>query len=152
MAEDRLYFRQLLAGRDFAQSDPIARQMVNFVYLVGDRETGEAVHNLMRDQEEMLLQPLLDFAASRNSVRLLGPTEAALRAPTVALECETSGEELATKLAKYGIMAGGGDFYAVRALEALGVDMEKAVLRLSFVHYTTRSEIDKLLNALEDVL
>lgn len=40
---DRLYFRQLLAGRDFAQTDPIARQMVNFVYLVGDRETGEAV-------------------------------------------------------------------------------------------------------------
>ncbi len=40
---DRLYFRQLLAGRDFAVGDPIARQMVNFVYLVGDRETGEAV-------------------------------------------------------------------------------------------------------------
>lgn len=40
---DRLYFRQLLAGRDFAQTDPIARQMVNFVYLVGDRETGEVV-------------------------------------------------------------------------------------------------------------
>ena len=43
MAEDRLYFRQLLAGRDFARSDPVARQMVNFVYLIGDRETGEAV-------------------------------------------------------------------------------------------------------------
>ena len=43
MGEDRLYFRQLLAGRDFAKGDPIARQMVNFVYLVGDRETGEAV-------------------------------------------------------------------------------------------------------------
>jgi glyoxylase-like metal-dependent hydrolase (beta-lactamase superfamily II) len=43
MADDRLYFRQLLAGRDFARSDPIARQMVNFVYLIGDRETGEAV-------------------------------------------------------------------------------------------------------------
>ena len=40
---DRLYFRQLLAGRDFATADPVARQMVNFVYLVGDRETGEAV-------------------------------------------------------------------------------------------------------------
>ena len=40
---DRLYFRQLLAGRDIARTDPIARQMVNFVYLVGDRETGEAV-------------------------------------------------------------------------------------------------------------
>jgi glyoxylase-like metal-dependent hydrolase (beta-lactamase superfamily II) len=38
-----LYFRQLLAGRDVAAQDPVARQMVNFVYLVGDRETGEAV-------------------------------------------------------------------------------------------------------------
>ena len=41
--DDRLYFRQLLCGRDIARTDPIARQMVNFVYLVGDRETGEAV-------------------------------------------------------------------------------------------------------------
>lgn len=40
---DRLYFRQLLAGRDFAAHDQVARQMVNFIYLVGDRETGEAV-------------------------------------------------------------------------------------------------------------
>ena len=40
---DRLFFRQLLAGRDFAQTDPVARQMVNFVYLIGDRERGEAL-------------------------------------------------------------------------------------------------------------
>jgi glyoxylase-like metal-dependent hydrolase (beta-lactamase superfamily II) len=38
-----LYFRQLLAGRDFARNDALARQMVNFVYLLGDRDTGEAV-------------------------------------------------------------------------------------------------------------
>jgi glyoxylase-like metal-dependent hydrolase (beta-lactamase superfamily II) len=41
--KDRLYFRQLLAGRDFATHDPVARQMVNFVYLIGDRESGDAV-------------------------------------------------------------------------------------------------------------
>ena len=34
---DRLYFRQLLSGRDFAVGDPVATQMVNFVYAVGDR-------------------------------------------------------------------------------------------------------------------
>ena len=39
----RLYFRQLLAGRDFATDDPIAKQMVNFSYLIGDRRTGEVV-------------------------------------------------------------------------------------------------------------
>jgi glyoxylase-like metal-dependent hydrolase (beta-lactamase superfamily II) len=43
VTDDRLYFRQLLAGRDFAVTDPVAQQMVNFVYVVGDRETGEAV-------------------------------------------------------------------------------------------------------------
>lgn len=41
--DDRLYFRQLLSGRDFAVDDPIAAQMVNFTYLIGDRATGEAV-------------------------------------------------------------------------------------------------------------
>ena len=38
-----VYFRQLLSGRDFAVEDAMAAQMVNFVYLVGDRETGDAV-------------------------------------------------------------------------------------------------------------
>jgi glyoxylase-like metal-dependent hydrolase (beta-lactamase superfamily II) len=40
---DRFYFRQLLAGRDFAVGDRVATQMVNFVYALGDREAGEAV-------------------------------------------------------------------------------------------------------------
>ena len=41
--DDRLYFRQLLSGRDFAVGDPLAGQMVNFVYAIGDRATGECV-------------------------------------------------------------------------------------------------------------
>jgi len=41
--DDRLYFRQLLSGRDFAVGDPMAGQMVNFAYAVGDRRTGEAL-------------------------------------------------------------------------------------------------------------
>ena len=40
---ERLYFRQWLAGRDFAVGNQLARQMVNFVYAIGDHETGEAV-------------------------------------------------------------------------------------------------------------
>ena len=40
---ERLYFRQWLAGRDFAVGNQLARQMVNFVYAIGDHETGDAV-------------------------------------------------------------------------------------------------------------
>ena len=43
MTKHRLYFRQLLSGRDFAVSDHLASQMVNFVYLVGDTQTRECV-------------------------------------------------------------------------------------------------------------
>jgi glyoxylase-like metal-dependent hydrolase (beta-lactamase superfamily II) len=53
VSEPRFYFRQLLGGRDFASADPLARQMVNFTYLLGDRETGEA----------LLVDPAYDTAA-----------------------------------------------------------------------------------------
>jgi glyoxylase-like metal-dependent hydrolase (beta-lactamase superfamily II) len=43
VSDDRLYFRQLLSGRDYAVGDPIATQMVNFTYVIGDRHAREAV-------------------------------------------------------------------------------------------------------------
>lgn len=39
----QLYFRQLLAGRDFGKDHPVAGQMQNFVYLIGDMESRECV-------------------------------------------------------------------------------------------------------------
>ncbi len=38
-----LYFRQLLAGRDFGSGDPTAAMMQNYVYVIGDRDTRECV-------------------------------------------------------------------------------------------------------------
>ncbi len=110
------------------------------------------VHDLMRAHETALLQPLLDWASSRNSVRLIGPDKAEARAPTVALDLGRAALPVAQKLAERGIMAGGGDFYAVRALKALGTNPDDGVLRLSFTHYTTQSELDQLLNVLDDVV
>lgn len=109
-------------------------------------------HDLMRTYEVALLQPLLDWASSRNCVRLLGPGTAETRAPTVALDLGRGAFAVAEELAKRGIMAGGDNFYAVRALEAMGIDPDQGVLRLSFTHYTTKEEIDHLLNMLDDVI
>jgi glyoxylase-like metal-dependent hydrolase (beta-lactamase superfamily II) len=41
--QNPLYFRQLLSGQDFAVGDPMATNMVNFSYLLGDRASGECV-------------------------------------------------------------------------------------------------------------
>ena len=40
---EQFYFRQLLAGRDFAVGDDVATSMRNFTYLLGDRDTGDAI-------------------------------------------------------------------------------------------------------------
>lgn len=111
-----------------------------------------AVHDLMRAHEIALLQPLLDYLAARNDLRLIGPRAAEGRAPTVAVALDRPALPVAEALAPLGIMAGGGDFYAVRPLEALGVDRAKGVLRLSFVHYTAPEEVTKLISALDRVL
>merc|ERR1711969_11082 len=102
----------------------------------------------MRDHEVKLLQPLLDALAERNDVRLLGPTRAEDRAPTVALDLGRPAAPVAAELAELGINCGGGDFYAVRPLRALGIDPDQGVLRLSFVHYSHPDEIDRLIGAL----
>lgn len=43
MKTDELYFRQLLAGHQVARVHPVAGQMANFMYLVGDPEKREAL-------------------------------------------------------------------------------------------------------------
>ncbi|WP_324753986.1 aminotransferase class V-fold PLP-dependent enzyme [Roseovarius sp. Pro17] len=157
--EGSLYKRFTPAGPDHAQVAACAG-MADYIDALADHHgltgdpaaRGAGVHDLMRTHEAALLQPLLDYLASRNSVRLLGPDTAEGRAPTVAVRLDRPGEEVARDLAAHGIMAGGGDFYAVRALRAMGVDPDHGVLRLSFVHYTSQAEVDQLMTALDEVL
>lgn len=157
---DVLYKRFTPAGPDHAQIAASAG-MADYVELLaahhgapeGDAtRRGGFVHDLMRGHEVALLQPLLDAVKDRNAVRLLGPDKADNRAPTVALAINRPAAPVAAELAEHGIMAGGGDFYAVRALEAMGVTRDEGVLRLSFTHYTSQQEIDQLIEALDKVL
>lgn len=156
---DVLYKRFTPAGPDHAQVAASAGIADYFDALAGHHGiTGdaasrtEAVHDMMRQHETQLLQPLLDYLSTKNSVRLLGPKLAQDRAPTVAVDVKRPAAPLAAALADHGIMAGGGDFYAVRALDAMGIDPANGVLRLSFVHYTQPEEVDKLIGALDQIL
>lgn len=154
-----LYKRFTPAGPDHAQVAASAG-MADYFEALSAHHGGPATgadaarhaHDLMRAHESALLQPLLDYLAARNSVRLIGPTDAMARAPTVAVELAGSGEAAAAGLAGQGIMAGGGNFYGQRPLEAMRIDPDKGVLRLSFVHYTEAAEVDRLIAALDRVL
>lgn len=157
---DVLYKRFTPAGPDHAQVAACAG-IADYLEALAAHHGGPShdpagaarfAHDLMRGHETRLLQPLLDALGPRNDLRLLGPADAASRAPTVALDLGRAAAPVAAALAEHGIMAGAGDFYAGRALAAQGVDPGQGVLRLSFVHYTTKDEIDRLLNVLNDVL
>jgi selenocysteine lyase/cysteine desulfurase len=96
--------------------------------------------------------PLMDYLAARNDLRLIGPRDAASRAPTVAVALDRDAVPVSETLATMGIACWAGDFYAVRPLQAMGVDMDKGVLRLSLVHYTSAGDVARLIAALDQVL
>jgi len=158
---DSLYKRFTPAGPDHAQVAACAG-MADYIddlyahHFPGQQATpaqrSKAVHDLQRSYETKLLQPLLDYLSSKNSARLIGSADASAKAPTVAIELAGAGIDAAQALVPHGIMAGGGDFYGSRPLSAMGLDLEKGVLRLSFVHYTSEAEVAKLIQALDHVI
>ena len=82
-------------------------------------------------------------------MRLIGATRADSRAPTVAFTVAgQSSTALARQLAGLNIGVGNGNFYAYRLLQALGIDTTEGVVRASFVHYTSATEVDRLIAAL----
>jgi len=155
-----LYKRFTPAGPDHAQVAACAG-MADYVDalhmhhcdgLESPAAKGRAVHDLMRAREAALVAPLIDYIAGRNELRLIGPRDAAARAPTLAMVHARPGAELAEALAGQGVIAGGGHFYAVRPLTALGLDPEHGVLRLSLTHYTSEAEVAQAIAALDAVL
>lgn len=154
---ESLYKRFTPAGPDHAQIAACAG-MADYVDALYARHIGgaaspaernRAVHDLMRAQEVAVVAPLLDYLAGRNDLRLIGPRDAAARAPTVAVELAGPAQPVAEALARHGINCWAGDFYAVRPLEALGVDAAKGALRMSLVHYTGPEDVARLIRALD---
>jgi selenocysteine lyase/cysteine desulfurase len=114
--------------------------------------SAQSVMNSIRAYEIKLLQPILDAFSDRNDVRLIGPVRAENRAPTVALDIGRAAAPLEAELAQYKVMAGGGDFYAGRALSGVGVDPEQGVLRVSLVHYTSKDEVNRMIEAVNAII
>jgi selenocysteine lyase/cysteine desulfurase len=111
------------------------------------------VERLFHEAEVENLEVMLSYLTARNDIRLIGSADPERRAPTVTFKSSRlSSDEIARKLAAMKVMAGSGSFYALRCLQGLGVDPDDGVVRLSFVHYTSRAEIDQALSALDQIL
>ena len=111
------------------------------------------ISNLFQDAEKANLKPLLDFLTTKTSVRLIGKNTTLMRAPTVSfVSSKIVPEDLAMELAKEKIGIANGNCYAYRLMNAIGVEPNSGVARISFVHYTNPSEIEKLMLALDKII
>jgi cysteine desulfurase family protein (TIGR01976 family) len=105
--------------------------------------------------EEQLAERLLAFLREHPKVRIIGPagSDANVRVPTFAFTVAGRRPvDIATQLAERKLAIRWGHFYAVRAIEALGLAPADGVVRISMVHYNTLDEIDRLVRALDEVL
>ena len=100
---------------------------------------------------------LLDVLADRDDVRLIGPATldatTGHRCPTVAFRpLAEDPQVVAHELVERGVQTSSGHYYAARMLDGVGIDPDRGVVRLSFVHYTSPADLDRAVNALADVL
>ena len=111
------------------------------------------VRALFQHTERRNLKPLLSFLSHRQGVHLVGKDVTKHRAPTVSFTVDgRDPADIAAALASQKIGIANGNCYAYRLMQALDIPPEIGVARLSFVHYTNREEIDRLVEALDQVL
>jgi len=162
------FFNEGKAGARFTPAGPDHAQIaavngvIDYMDVVADhhghagkpvRERAAAVRELFRGHETALLQPLLDFLTGHPKVRLIGRTRASERAPTVSFTATGHrSADIASALARVKLGVGVGNFYAYRLLQALGIDTDDGAVRLSFVHYTAKDEVDRLMRELDRCL
>jgi cysteine desulfurase family protein (TIGR01976 family) len=105
-------------------------------------------YHAVRLHEERLLRRLLDGLEAMPHVRLAGAPRD--RTPTVFFEVEgLSAGTVAQRLADRRVAVGDGDFYAVELARALGIPDG---VRAGALHYTSDSDVDRLLDALATVV
>lgn len=116
-------------------------------------ESPRRVRSLLRVAEMPLLSALLSYLQGRKGLRVLGPESVSERTATVAFVPNSiAPAEVVQRLAARGFMAGNGNFYAVRLLEAMGVNPTRGAVRISFVHYNSAQEVARLIEALDAIL
>ena len=112
-----------------------------------------ALNRLFHEHEKELLETLLAFLRSRNDIQIIGPNTIEARAPIVSIIPKNKDlKKVYAILTEHKLMLGMGHFYAVRPLMDMNIPRQPGVLRISFVHYTSKEDINQLITGLKAAL
>jgi cysteine desulfurase family protein (TIGR01976 family) len=119
-------------------------------------ERGVKVFDLFCEHEMRLANQLLDTLRELPGVRIIGQQHAAAgrRAATIAfVPAKKKPSEVVKGLAEKFIAVRNGHFFALRCIEALGLeDPQEGVIRISLVHYNTEEEVSRLVAGLRELV
>jgi len=109
--------------------------------------------NKIHSYEFELATSLYNGLKEIKGVNLYGPSfDEPLRAPTVSFTIEgITAAEASKKLGEKGICIWDGHFYAIRALEVLGIYEKGGLIRAGISLYNTKEEIDRLLKEVKSI-
>jgi cysteine desulfurase family protein (TIGR01976 family) len=119
------------------------------------RDALKMAYRAIRAHEQHLSERMLKGLAQIPGLHIYGITDPAhldSRCPTFAIRIDGHAPlELATKLGGQGIFTWDGNYYAINLTERLGVEKDGGFLRIGFVHYNIEEEVDRVLNALQEI-
>jgi cysteine desulfurase family protein (TIGR01976 family) len=115
-----------------------------------------AAHEAVRKHEHGMMEKMVSGLLAIPGLRLYGisdPQRFERRTATVAVRVNGhSPVELATGLGERGIFTWDGNYYAINLTEQLGVEQLGGFLRIGLVHYNTMEEVERLLQALREIV
>ncbi len=124
---------------------------VNFIASLGADNNLKDAYDKIGRHERALAVRLFDGLNKIKGVKVIGQDFASEhRAPTVSFTFEgKTPTEVCRHLAKQNIFAWDGHFYALRAIEVLGLLEKGGVTRIGMAVYNTSEEIDKTIDAIK---
>ena len=119
------------------------------------RQKMQAAFDAFEKHEDAMAERLLSYLRSKKAVRIIGvdSAETGARMPTVSfMVAGQMSEAVVRHVDRFGIGIRFGDFYAKRLIDALGLQAQGGVVRVSIAHYNTLEEIDRLVQHLDEFI
>jgi len=138
-----LDYLNLLYDEHFSEKDSLLNSRLKKVFA------------LIAEHEEEIVSPLIEFLKSRSNIEIIGETcaDKEIRVPTVSFIVKNrKSSEIPLQLDPFKMGIRRGDFYARRLIESLKIDHIDGVVRISMVHYNTKSEVEKLISLLNNII
>jgi cysteine desulfurase family protein (TIGR01976 family) len=115
-----------------------------------------AAFEAIKKYEHELMEVLIRGLTEIPGLKLYGisdPKQFGRRCPTMAVRIKGHTPiELATKLGERGFFTWDGNYYALNLTERLDVEKDGGFLRIGLAHYNTGEEVERLLQALKEIV